>query len=69
MWLILRVIDLEAMRELRDRAKKVFDSVEGGDKSDIAQSFQTWLNHYGLKWPQCVESLPNQLATDLRDKD
>ena len=64
----LRVIELEALRDLWGRAKKVFDSVDGGDKSDLTQSFQTWINHYGLIWPVCVESLPNQLATDLRDK-
>lgn len=62
----LRVIQLEAFMEMRNHIKKVIDSVDGGDKSDIALAFQTWLHHYGLIWPNCVESLDSRLAVDLK---
>jgi hypothetical protein len=44
----------------------MFDSVEGGDKTNLEQAFQTWLDYYGLIWPRRVESFDSGLAVDLK---
>ncbi len=62
----LRVVEITAFRDLFTRAKTVFDSVEAGDKANLEQSFQRWLNHYGLNWPNCADSLDSRLAVDLK---
>lgn len=64
-----RVIELGGLRSVLDRAEQVFDLVDSSDQSDIASSFSTWLNHYGLTWPACLEALPSQLAIDLKDRE
>ena len=62
----LQMVELDPMRNLLTRAKAMFDAVEAGDKTNLEQSFQTWLDYYGLNWPTCVESLDSRLATDLK---
>ena len=62
----LRVTEVDAFRDLLGRAEAMFDAVESGDKANLEQSFQSWLNYYGLNWPDCVESLDSRLAVDLR---
>ena len=44
----------------------MFDAVEAGDKTNIEAVFQSWLNYFGLAWPNCVESLNSFLAVDLK---
>ena len=62
----LQIVELDHMRNLLTRAEAMFDSVEAGDKTNLHQSFQTWLDYYGLNWPTCVESLDSRLAADLK---
>lgn len=62
----LRVTEVDAFHDLLGRAKATLDAVESGDKNDLEQSFQSWLNYYGLNWPGCVEALDSKLAIDLR---
>ncbi|MGI9013505.1 MAG: DEAD/DEAH box helicase family protein [Phycisphaerales bacterium] len=64
----LLVASLAGTRELLDRARSVFDAVDAGEKSDIAIAFQTWLNHFGLLWPQCVDAVESRLASDLKEE-
>ena len=61
----LRVTDLEAFQDLLNRAREMLNAVESGDKADLEQLFQVWLNYHGLNWPDCVESLGSRLAVDL----
>jgi hypothetical protein len=62
----LQIAEIDPLRNLLTRAKSMFDSVEAGDKSNLEQTFQVWLNYYGLDWPTCVESLDSRLAVDLQ---
>ena len=62
----LRITEVDAFCDLLGRAKAMFDAVESGDKANLEQSFQSWLNYHGLNWPDCVESLDSRLAVDLR---
>jgi hypothetical protein len=63
----LQVIELDEFRELLTRVRKAIESVDGGDKTNLEVAFQTWLNQYGLLWPNCVESLASRLAVDLKE--
>jgi hypothetical protein len=62
----LQIVEIDPLRILHTRAKAMFDAVEAGDKSNLEQAFQVWLNYYGLNWPTCVESLDSRLAVDLQ---
>ena len=62
----LQVIELEGFRDMLRRAKKMFQSVDGGDKTDVPMRFQAWLDHHGLVWPACVEALASRKAIDLK---
>ena len=62
----LQIIEIDSMRDLLARAKSMFEAVEAGDKANLEEVFQTWLNYYGLTWPACVESLHSMLAVDLK---
>lgn len=62
----LRIIEIDPFRDILNRAKAVFDAVESGDKTNLGQTFQGWLDYYGLSWPTCVESLDSRLAVDLK---
>lgn len=64
----LRVVEIDPFRDLLARARAMFDAVEAGDRTRLEQAFQTWLNHFGLNWPTCVESLDSRLAVDLKEK-
>ena len=61
----LRVTDVEAFRDLLNRTQEILNAVESGDKVDLEQLFQVWLNYHGLNWPDCVASLGSRLAVDL----
>lgn len=65
----LRVIEVDAFRDILCRAKAVLESVEAGDKANLEQAFQGWLEFYGLIWPGCVAALDSRLAVDLRDNE
>ena len=62
----LQVVELDSMRDLLSRAKSMHEAIEAGDKANLEQVFQAWLEYYGLTWPICVESLDSALAIDLK---
>ncbi|MEN6458203.1 MAG: DEAD/DEAH box helicase family protein [Thermoguttaceae bacterium] len=62
----LDIIDLNGFRELADNVKRLLDSIDVGDKSNLEDAFEGWLRHYGLVWPTCVLALPSKSAVDLR---
>jgi len=62
----LRVIELDQFIDLASRVEAVYQAVDADDKSNIEHSFQRWLQHHGLVWPICVESLASRLAIDLK---
>ena len=62
----LSIIEVDEFRHLATRVRKMFESVEAGDKTDLEQAFQAWLDHHGLNWPQCVESLGSRKALDMQ---
>jgi hypothetical protein len=62
----LQVVEIDSMLDLLTRAKSMHEAVEAGDKTNLEQSFQTWLEYYGLTWPNCIESLDSTLAVDLK---
>jgi tetratricopeptide (TPR) repeat protein len=64
----LQIAKIDSFRELLTRVKATFESVEGGDKTNLEQSFQTWFDYYGLNWPNCVISLDCMLAVDLKTR-
>lgn len=62
----LQIVEINPLRDLLARAKATFDAVEAGDKTNLEQAFQAWLNYHGLNWPTCVASLDSRLAVDLK---
>lgn len=62
----LKIVEIDPMRYLLARTMAMFEAVEAGDKTNLEQTFQTWLNYHGLNWPTCVESLDSMLAVDLK---
>ena len=64
----LRISEIDAFHNLLDRVKEMYNAIESGDKVDLEQSFQSWLNYHGLNWPDCVESLDSRLAIDRRSE-
>lgn len=63
----LKIVEIDAMRDLLTRARKMFEAVESGDKTNLAEIFQNWLDYFGLNWPDCILSLGSSLAVDLKD--
>lgn len=64
----LLVTEIDAFRDILRRCRQVFEAIESGGRDDLERSFQSWLDYYGLRWPNCVESMNNRLAVDLRDE-
>ena len=64
----LLVTEIDAFRDILRRCRKMFEAVESGEKDHLERAFQSWLDYYGLWWPNCVESMSNRLAVDLRDE-
>lgn len=62
----LEIIELSGFQEIAGNVKKVVDSVDSGDKSNLEGAFEGWLRHYGLTWPTCVLALPNKRAVELK---
>jgi len=63
----LTVIELEAFRDIINRVRKVVESVDLNNQTgDLDIIFQTWLSHYGLLWPECLDALDSRDATDLK---
>jgi hypothetical protein len=62
----LQIVELDPMRDLLSRVEAMLEAVEAGDKANLEESFQMWLDYYGLNWPTCVESLDSTLAADLK---
>lgn len=64
----LDIIDLSGFQELASNVKKLLESVDAGEKSNLEDSFEGWLRHYGLTWPTCVLALPNKRAVELKSE-
>ena len=64
----LEIIELSGFQEIATNVKKVLDSVDSGDKSNLEDAFEGWLRHYGLTWPTCVLALPNKRAVELKSE-
>lgn len=62
----LQIVGIDSMRDLLARTKSMHESVEAGDKANLDQAFQAWLDYFGLNWPTCVDSLDSMLAIDLK---
>lgn len=63
----LQIVEIDSMRDLFARVKSMHEAVEAGDKANLEQIFQAWLEYYGLTWPICVESFDSTLAVDLKN--
>jgi hypothetical protein len=64
----LRVITIEAVRDLADRVRSLYEHVELSGTLD-AQEFERWMRYFALPWPNCVDALPCRLALDLKDRE
>ena len=62
----LRVTDIPEFQDLFARVKLMHEAVAIGDQTVLEHTVESWLRHYGLKWPGCVESLDDRLAVDLQ---
>ena len=64
----LLVTEIDAFSDILKRCRQMFEAIESGEKDDLEVAFQSWLDYYGLRWPNCVESMNNRLAVDLREE-
>lgn len=62
----LQIVEVDSMRDLLVRTKLMHEAVDAGDKANLENSFQIWLEYYGLIWPNCIDSLDSTLAVDLK---
>lgn len=60
----LTVIDLVAINELAGRVLALYEAVTVN--ATDADAIEAWLQHLGLRFPQCVSSLPMVNAVDLQ---
>jgi len=66
----LRVVPLESFHELLGRVEQMYNFIESSTDSDpVAVKAERWLQALGLSWPQCFDSLPFKMATDLKKVD
>jgi hypothetical protein len=59
-------VQIESLLDVFGRARDMFDPAEAGDKANLEQAFQAWLDYHGLIWPMCIQSLDSRLAVDLK---
>lgn len=62
----LDILDLGGFQEITENVRRLFDSIDAGEKTNLEDAFEGWLRHYGLTWPTCVLALPSKLTVDLR---
>lgn len=62
----LRVIELPGFIDCVERVALMMEALDAEVHIPIAERCERWLRHYGLAWPQCVDSLPGRLASDLK---
>ena len=66
----LRIVPLEGFQELAGRVEQMYNFIEASTDSDAtAVKAERWLQTLGLSWPQCFDSFPYTLATDLKKAD
>jgi len=66
----LRIVPLEGFHDLANRVEQMFNFIESSTDTDpVEVKVERWLRHLGLSWPQCFDSLPYKLATDLQRPD
>lgn len=64
----LDIIELTGFQEIASNVKKLLESIDAGEKSNLEDAFEGWLRHYGLTWPTCVLALPNKRAIELKSE-
>lgn len=63
----LHVVDLTHFKSLAAKVQDLYAAVVNDDGTEPpGVTVQRWLDHLGLNWPSCLESLPSRLATDLQ---
>lgn len=62
----LEVIDLAGFQEIVGSVKKMFEAVDAGSKDNLEESFEAWIRHFGLQWPDVVLALPSRKAQDMK---
>lgn len=64
----LRIITVEAVRDLASRVTSLYEQVDLSGNSE-AHEFERWLRYFSLLWPSCVDALPCRLATDIKNRE
>jgi len=63
----LQIVELEQFQGLTAKVRELYAAVLEHDGSERAEVVvQRWLDHLGLNWPDCVDSLPSSFAVDLQ---
>ena len=62
----LKIAELDGFRDMVGRVEAMTVGLEGSPQGREEGSIQAWLEHLGLVWPRCVESLKSRLAVDLQ---
>lgn len=66
----LRIVPLEGFQELAVRVEQMYSFIESSTDSDsLSVKAERWIQNLGLSWPDCFDSLPYTLATDLKRGD
>lgn len=65
----LWIAPLEGFQDLAARVEQMYDYIDSSTDSDPPEvKAERWLQSMGLAWPQCFDSLPHSLASDLQRK-
>lgn len=63
----LLVIPLEQFHGLMGRLQELLEFVDSASThGDVGECMERGLQHFGLKWPNCIQSLEGRLAVDLQ---
>jgi hypothetical protein len=61
---------LEQFRNRAERLRGLYTFVESPATSrDVAGCIERSLRHFGLRWPNCINSLESSLAIDLENPE
>lgn len=63
----LRVSEVEQFRGVAQRAETLYQLLVDSEGDETAAvTAERWLNHFGLDWPNVIDALESDLATDLQ---
>ncbi|MGB7160107.1 MAG: DEAD/DEAH box helicase family protein [Tepidisphaeraceae bacterium] len=63
----LRISEVEQFQGVAQRTETFYQLLVNSDGNEsTAVTAERWLNHFGLDWPNVVDSLESDLATDLQ---